>query len=44
MRRNAVVPGQSYARIQPELALAIWRPNVDMGWLSPLVGVEVKSK
>jgi hypothetical protein len=44
MWRNAIVSGQSNVRIQPELALAIWRPNVNVGWLSPLIGIEVKSK
>jgi hypothetical protein len=40
--RNATVLSQGY-RLQPELALALRRSNVDVGGLARFIGVEVKA-
>jgi hypothetical protein len=44
MRWNAPICSESDTRIEPELALSIRRPNVDMGWFPPLIGVKVEAK
>ena len=40
--RNAAVRSQRNARVQPELAFSVRGPNMHMGWLQPLIGVEVE--
>jgi hypothetical protein len=44
MGRYAVIAGQPNIRLQPKLAFAVRRTDVDMCRLTPLVGVEMKPK
>jgi hypothetical protein len=41
---DSLVGCQKNDRIEPELALSVWSPDVDMGWFLAFIGVEVKSK
>jgi len=43
MRGNTTIPGQPH-RIEPELALPMFAPNVDMRRLIAFIRVEVKAK
>lgn len=44
VRADSLVGCQKNDGLKPELALAVWSPDVDMRWFLAFIGVEVKSK